>query len=784
MVAAHTSAGKTVVAEYAVAHALRRGMRTIYTSPIKALSNQKFQEFTRRFEGIGSVGIVTGDVAVNPEASCVIMTTEILRSMLYRGDKGLREVKWVIFDEVHYVNDAERGVVWEEVIILLPSEVSMVMLSATVPNYKDFAGWVGRTKRSPVYTVHTTYRPTPLRHFLSFRGHALPLLDSEFHPEAFQRARDLQNEKVKQAPKPNRRVSVTFENRPFGMTPLKEGVEGYVVDKVNHNDPSKPAARLGVKPGWIVSAVAGETVQGLSLDDVQQLTKQAELPVTVDFEVPVKEKENGNSSSSTDKQRPKSSAAPPPPSRESRERTETHRLQALLRALDSDAKLPATVFVFSRRRVEALAGDDMPNLDVCTVEEKSKVHTFLKKSFERLSEVDQMLPQVKKVEELASRGVGIHHGGLLPVVKEAVEIMFSRGLVKVLFATETFAMGVNMPARSVIFTAWAKHDGNQRRPLLPSEYTQMAGRAGRRGLDTEGNVYILCGDEVPDQKKVTRMMTSKAEPLLSRFRVTFAMILQMKRFAQSGVQVEDLLGQSFLENARARRRPKARQDLKERSRQLEALPPLQCVFGEPDMEDYADMEVLSRQLGLQLHARLCESKSRDKVFCPGRVLRVFKEDSFASANAVLLRLSAGRLRVLALLPEELGSPEAQNLQGEWAVQPEELPLSCALQLFEQVLDAQTCERAQLQSWEAADVAIVASAMKNLGRELQSLENLQPLVMTKALKQVEVDFYDTLLQQRELQQRQEASKCHGCALKHRHYEQLQEQRAVATDIEET
>ncbi|CAJ1390681.1 unnamed protein product [Effrenium voratum] len=456
-------------------------------------------------------------------------------------------------------------------------------------------------------------------HFLSFRGHALPLLDSEFHPEAFQRARDLQNEKVKQAPKPNRRVSVTFENRPFGMTPLKEGVEGYVVDKVNHNDPSKPAARLGVKPGWIVSAVAGETVQGLSLDDVQQLTKQAELPVTVDFEVPVKEKENGNSSSSTDKQRPKSSAAPPPPSRESRERTETHRLQALLRALDSDAKLPATVFVFSRRRVEALAGDDMPNLDVCTVEEKSKVHTFLKKSFERLSEVDQMLPQVKKVEELASRGVGIHHGGLLPVVKEAVEIMFSRGLVKVLFATETFAMGVNMPARSVIFTAWAKHDGNQRRPLLPSEYTQMAGRAGRRGLDTEGNVYILCGDEVPDQKKVTRMMTSKAEPLLSRFRVTFAMILQMKRFAQSGVQVEDLLGQSFLENARARRRPKARQDLKERSRQLEALPPLQCVFGEPDMEDYADMEVLSRQLGLQLHARLCESKSRDKVFCPGRL---------------------------------------------------------------------------------------------------------------------------------------------------------------------
>ncbi|CAE7663932.1 SKI2 [Symbiodinium necroappetens] len=140
MVAAHTSAGKTawssedseVVAEYAVAHALRLGMRTIYTSPIKALSNQKFQEFTRRFEGLGSVGIVTGDVTVNPEASCVIMTTEILRSMLYRGDKGLNQVKWVIFDEVHYVNDADRGVVWEEVIILLPPEARMLQTAAEI----------------------------------------------------------------------------------------------------------------------------------------------------------------------------------------------------------------------------------------------------------------------------------------------------------------------------------------------------------------------------------------------------------------------------------------------------------------------------------------------------------------------------------------------------------------------------------------------------------------------------------------------------------------------------
>eukprot|EP00439_Symbiodinium_sp_Y106_P029935 s6437_g3.t1 len=274
---------------------------------------------------------------------------------------------------------------------------------------------------------------------------------------------------------------------------------------------------------------------------------------------------------------------------------------------------------------------------------KTLVHIFLKQAFERLTEADRELPQVRRVAELAGRGVGIHHGGrhggtegpscsepgdlqltlllllsqrllplvdavshrcivcgsalrLLPVVKEAVELLFSRSLVKILIATETFAMGVNMPARSVIFTAWVKHDGAQRRALLPSEYTQMAGRAGRRGLDSEGHVFLLCGDE--------------AEPLA-------------KRFAESGVRVEDLLGQSFLENARARRRPEARRHLKDRMQQLEALPAMQCILGEPDIQelsfnDYAAFEDEARILGSQLHMRLYDSKSRDRIFCPGR----------------------------------------------------------------------------------------------------------------------------------------------------------------------
>lgn len=175
-VAAHTSAGKTVVAEYAIAMCQKHMTRCVYTSPIKALSNQKFRDFRTRFD---DVGLLTGDVQIKPEASCLIMTTEILRSMLYRGADLVRDIEWVIFDEVHYVNDADRGVVWEEVIILLPQHVNLVMLSATVPNTFEFADWVGRTKRKPVHVISTFKRPVPLEHYL-FTG-----IDSKSADELF-----------------------------------------------------------------------------------------------------------------------------------------------------------------------------------------------------------------------------------------------------------------------------------------------------------------------------------------------------------------------------------------------------------------------------------------------------------------------------------------------------------------------------------------------------------------------------------------------------------------------
>ncbi|KAF9968734.1 ATP-dependent RNA helicase mtr4 [Mortierella alpina] len=167
LVAAHTSAGKTVVAEYAIATSLKKRQRVIYTSPIKALSNQKFRELQEEF---GDVGLMTGDVTVNPDASCLVMTTEILRGMLYRGSEVVRELAWVIFDEIHYMKDSERGVVWEETIILLPPQCHYVFLSATIPNAMEFAEWICKIKQQPCHVVYTDYRPTPLQHYLFPEG--------------------------------------------------------------------------------------------------------------------------------------------------------------------------------------------------------------------------------------------------------------------------------------------------------------------------------------------------------------------------------------------------------------------------------------------------------------------------------------------------------------------------------------------------------------------------------------------------------------------------------------
>ncbi|KAG7452119.1 antiviral helicase [Guyanagaster necrorhizus] len=560
-VAAHTSAGKTVVAEYAIALAGKHMTRAIYTSPIKALSNQKFRDFKQTFAS-NSVGILTGDVQINPEASCLIMTTEILRSMLYKGADLIRDVEFVIFDEVHYVNDAERGVVWEEVIIMLPDHVTIILLSATVPNTKEFADWVGRTKKKDIYVISTLQRPVPLEHYLWAGRDMFKVVDAQ---------RNFLGQGYKDAGEAVRRKQ-DKEREAAGLPPIQ---------------------RVGARGG---AAQRGQQRGGRG--------------------------------------------APTPP-RASRGGGSSHRTihtadknlyVHLLGHLRKKSLLPVVVFTLSKKRCEENAST-LTNADLCTSVEKSEVHVAIEKALSRLKGSDKKLPQIRRMRDLLSRGIGIHHGGLLPIIKELVEILFARGLVKILFATETFAMGVNMPARCVVFSSIRKHDGRSFRDILPGEYTQMAGRAGRRGLDPTGTVIVVAGDSLPEQGALHIMMLGKPGKLSSQFRLTYNMILNLLRV--EALKVEEMIKRSFSENASQRLLPDQQRKVTENENILSAMDKLQCDICNVDIELFYDASRSIVEFNETLLSMATNSSHGQKVMSSGRVV-ILRDHHFKTNNAAIV----------------------------------------------------------------------------------------------------------------------------------------------------
>ncbi len=430
LVSAHTSAGKTVVAEYAIAQCLKRNQRVIYTSPIKALSNQKYREFNEAF---GDVGLMTGDVTINPTASCLVMTTEILRSMLYRGSEIMREVAWVIFDEIHYMRDKTRGVVWEETIILLPDKVRYVFLSATIPNAFQFAEWIAKTHRQACHVVYTDFRPTPLQnYFFPAGGSGIFLVVDEkgvFRENNF--------------------------NKTMQLIEDKKGAESNDVD-----------ARMKGKGKH------------------KKMNK------------------GGRDESQAD-------------------------IQKIIKMIMNKNFNPVIVFNFSKRECEVMALSTSKfafNND----SEKAMVRKVFTSAIESLSEEDRELPQIQNILPLLEKGIGVHHSGLLPILKETIEILFQEGLIKVLFATETFSIGLNMPAKTVVFTRVTKWDGTTTRPLTPSEYIQMAGRAGRRGLDERG-IVIMMIDSAMEPETAKTIVVGQQDSLNSAFYLGYNMVLNLLR---------------------------------------------------------------------------------------------------------------------------------------------------------------------------------------------------------------------------------------------------------------
>ncbi|XP_026739472.1 exosome RNA helicase MTR4 [Trichoplusia ni] len=510
LVSAHTSAGKTVVAEYAIALSLKNKQRVIYTTPIKALSNQKYREFSEEFL---DVGLITGDVTINPSASCLIMTTEILRNMLYRGSEIMREVGWVVFDEIHYMRDKERGVVWEETLILLPDNVHYVFLSATIPNARQFAEWVCRLHSQPCHVVYTEYRPTPLQHYIFPAG--------------------------------------------------GEGIHLVVDEKGIFKEDNFNTAMA-------VLSNAGDAAKG---------------------------DQRGR--------------------RGGPRGANTTNIFNIVKMIMERNFAPVIIFSFSKKDCEAYAMQ-MAKLDFNTIEEKKLVDEVFSNAMDVLSEEDRKLPQVENVIPLLRRGIGIHHGGLLPILKETIEILFGLGLIKALFATETFAMGLNMPARTVVFTNCQKFDGKDFRFISSGEYIQMSGRAGRRGLDDKG-IVILMIDEKVTPAIVKGMVQGKADPINSAFHLTYNMVLNLLRVEE--INPEYMLERSFFQFQNQAAIPDLIDKVKAKQKEYDRL----SIEDEHSIASYCSIRSQLDLLGAQFRSFITKPEYLKPFLQPGRLVKVKTE---------------------------------------------------------------------------------------------------------------------------------------------------------------
>ena len=554
LVAAHTSAGKTAVAEYAIAKSLRDGQRVIYTSPIKALSNQKYRDLQEEF---GDVGLMTGDMTINPNATCLIMTTEILRSMLYRGSEVMREVAWVIYDEVHYMRDKERGVVWEESIILLPHKVRFVFLSATIPNAPEFVGWVSKLHYQPCHVVYTDYRPVPLQHFV--------------FPAA------------------------------------AEGLFLVVDDKGDFKEDSFQKA---------MSALQG--------------------------------KEDSGGGGGKDKGGGKQVAGA-----KNQQSSDLFKIVRLIMERDLD---PCIVFSFSKKECETFALQ-MARLDFNNAEEKDLVGQVFENALESLSDDDRALPQVLTILPLLKRGIGIHHGGLLPILKEVLEILFQEGLIKCLFATETFSIGINMPAKTVVFTSTRKFDGQDFRWITSGEYIQMSGRAGRRGKDDKG-IVIQMLDEKMAPEITKNMIYGASDALYSSYHVSYNMVLNMLRVEDA--DPENILRSSFHQYQQEQSAPALEEKAEELQKEANAM----AIESEDSVADYfaseqllqrtqADMAVTIRQpthcVPFLQPGRLVQLRAGNKDWGWGALVRAKKSGGRVAADTLLGAIASDESREAQLL---------------------------------------------------------------------------------------------------------------------------------------
>jgi len=445
LVAAPTGAGKTIVGEFAAFLALRNGRKCFYTTPIKALSNQKYHDLAAR-HGEAAVGLLTGDTTVNGEAPIVVMTTEVLRNMIYAGSRTLENLGYVVMDEVHYLADRFRGPVWEEVIISMAASVQLVALSATVSNAEEFGDWLNEV-RGGVEVVVSERRPVPLyQHVLVGRR----MLDL-FAVAESQGNADVNPELLRLAKEESRGV---------------------------RDDSRRPRGRSG--KGMRASGYGSGRYGGAATHSRQSASRQL---------VP--------------------------------------RRDGAIERLEAEGLLPAIYFLFSRQGCDTAVHQLMRSgLRLTGAVERAALDEIATRHVLGLSQADLAALDYDSFLEAFRSGIAAHHAGLLPAFKEAVEEAFASGLVKVVFATETLALGINMPARSVVLEKLVKYNGESHADITAGEYTQLTGRAGRRGIDVEGHA-VVCWQPGLDPRALAGLASRRTYPLRSSFKPTYNMAVNL-----------------------------------------------------------------------------------------------------------------------------------------------------------------------------------------------------------------------------------------------------------------
>lgn len=441
-----TGSGKSTLADYAIALCFSKGKRVIFTSPIKALSNQKYKEFKEAY-GETNVGLMTGDIKFNPDAPCLIMTAEILRNLLYKhksytkdlgitSQLSLQDVDTVVMDEVHYINNTDRGKVWEETLIMLPSEIKLVLLSATIDHPEYLANWLGNLKKRPIHLISNTQRIIPLTHYI------------------------------------------------YKPTPYEE------------------LADLTIRDNALIPIMTNDgTWRGRVYGPWEK-----EFNKMIDHTLPKESKEYQKQAAKT--------------------YSGQNRLNNLIDYLKLCSLCPAICFVFSRKNCENYAAGIQDSL--ITGKEGAEIENIFHFYTHPYRANLETLPQYYSLLDMLKKGVAYHHSGLIPILKEVIEIIFSKGFIKILFATETFSVGLNMPTKTVVFLEFKKPDGENggSRIIYTDEYLQMAGRAGRRGIDTKGYVIYMPMRHPEGEADVRNMMTGRKSMIKSKMDFGFDFIFK------------------------------------------------------------------------------------------------------------------------------------------------------------------------------------------------------------------------------------------------------------------